>query len=119
MRTRVALAAPPAPAGFSLGAFSSRIHMVNTAPSGRSWLIREQMSLVSTIVSTTAQATVKNPKPKPTARSPVSTRMNMRMPTPQATYRARHGKVALGGPSHTASTRYTSSSVRTRTTAPE
>jgi hypothetical protein len=101
----VALTAPPLPAERSRGAWSSRIHMVNTAPSGRSWLIREQMSLVSTTVAITAHATVKKPNPKPTARSPVRTSTNTRMPTPQATYLARQGKVAFGGPSQTASTR--------------
>src|SRR6201999_2461493 len=42
IRIRVALAAPPLPVAFSRGVFSSRTHMVNTAPSGRSWLMRGQ-----------------------------------------------------------------------------
>ncbi len=79
--------------------------MAITAPSGRSWLIRAVMNLVSTMVMTKAHAVVKNVKPKPIWRSTVSTTRNTTMPTPQATYRTRHGKVARGGPSQTASTR--------------
>jgi hypothetical protein len=103
--TLVALAAPPPPAELSRGVPSSRIHMVNTAPSGRSWLIRDPMNLVSTTVMISAHATVKKPKLKPTARSPVRTSRNTRIPTPHETYLARQGKVAFGGPSQTASTR--------------
>jgi hypothetical protein len=113
--TLVALAAPPVPLEASRGAVSSRAHMVSTAVSGRSWLIREQMNLVSTTVMTRPQAIVKKPNPKPMARWMLNTMKKTRMPTPHATYRARHGKVAFGGPSQTASTRYTSSSVRTCT----
>jgi hypothetical protein len=78
---------------------------VNTAPSGRSWLIREQISRVSTIVATNAHAKVKKPTLKPMNRSTARDSTNTRIPTPQATYLARQGKVALGGPSQTASTR--------------
>ena len=83
--TRVALAAPPVPLEASLGAVSSRPHMVSTAINGRSWLIREQMNLVSTTVMTRPHAMVKKPKPKPTARWTLNTTKNTRMPTPQAT----------------------------------
>jgi len=81
--------------------------------------MREQIIRVMTTVMISAHATVKKPMSKPMNRSTPNTTKNTRMPTPQATYLARQGKVALGGPSQTASTRYTSSSVRTRTTAPQ
>ncbi len=76
-----------------------------TDPSGRSWLILAVMNLVMTMVMTKAQAVEKKPKLKPICRSTVNTSRNTGTPTPQATYLARHGKVAFGGPSHTASTR--------------
>jgi hypothetical protein len=41
----------------------------------------------------------------PNWRSMPRTTRNITVPTPHATYRARQGNVALGGPSHTASTR--------------
>ncbi len=79
--------------------------MVSTAPNGRSWLIFDVMTRVSAMVMTNAHAVEKNPNPMPICRSTASTTRNSGMPTPQATYRARHGNVALGGPNHTASTR--------------
>ena len=82
---RAALAAPPVADVFSRGAVSSRSHIVITALSGRSWLIREQMSLVSATVMTTAHAVEKNPKPIPSRRSTARTSRNTTMPTPQAT----------------------------------
>jgi hypothetical protein len=63
------------------------------------------MSLVIAIVATNPQAVEKNPKLQPTRRSTVNERRKIGMPTAQATYRARQGKVAFGGPSQTASTR--------------
>jgi len=81
----VALAAPPRDCGAHRGAVSSRNHISVTAPSGRSWLIRLQITLVVTIVTTTAQAVEKNPKPKPMRRSISNTTRNVTIPTPQAT----------------------------------
>ncbi len=60
---------------------------------------------VSAMVMTNAHAVEKKPKPMPICRSMPSTARKTGMPTPHATYRARHGKVAFGGPSQTASTR--------------
>jgi hypothetical protein len=79
--------------------------MAITALSGRSWLILAVMPLVITIVAMNPQAVEKNPKLQPTSRSTVSATRKIGMPTAQATYRARQGKVAFGGPSQTASTR--------------
>ncbi|WP_043718969.1 hypothetical protein [Kutzneria sp. 744] len=101
----MAVSAPPLPVVDCLGAVSSRTHMVITAPRGRSWLIREPTSRVMTTVITSAHATLKKPKPIPIRRSTVRVRKNTARPMPQETYRARHGNVALGGPSQTASTR--------------
>ncbi len=76
-----------------------------TAVSGRSWLIREPISRVSRMVISNAHPVEKKLKPMPSWRSTATTTRNTTIPTPQATYRARQGNVALGGPSQTASTR--------------
>ncbi len=101
----VALAAPPRLSGLFRGAVSSRSHIRVTAPRGRSASIREQINLVPTIAIITAHAVEKNPNPKPSLRSINRTSRNATIPTPHATYLARHGNVAFGGPSQTASTR--------------
>jgi hypothetical protein len=56
-----------------------------TAPSGRSWLIREHTSLVTAMVITTAQAVGKKLKGMFIRRSSSSTKRNTTIPTPQAT----------------------------------
>jgi len=75
----------------------------------------EQTNRVSTTVATSAPRGGEEAEARPIQRSTVSERRNMTTPTPHATYLPATGNVALGGPSHTASTRYTSSSVRIRT----
>jgi hypothetical protein len=63
------------------------------------------INLVITIVPMKPQAVEKNPKEMPIIRSMVNATRKIGIPTAQATYRARQGKVAFGGPSQTASTR--------------
>jgi hypothetical protein len=59
--------------------------MVRTAPRGRSWLIREQMNRVITIVATIAHAVLKKSKPSPIHRSTVKETRKTTTPTPHAT----------------------------------
>jgi hypothetical protein len=81
----VALAAPPLPSWARRGAVSSRNHITVTAPSGRSWLIRLQITLVVMIVITTAHAVEKKLNPNPILRSISSTNKKVTIPTPHAT----------------------------------
>jgi hypothetical protein len=82
---RDALAEPPLPVAVSLGAVNSRNHMTMTAPSGRSWVILEQMMRVTATVITMAQAVEKKLNPMFIRRSTASTSRNTTIPTPQAT----------------------------------
>ena len=81
----VALAAPPRASGALRGAVSSRSHIRATALSGRSWLIRLQITLVAMIVTTTAHAVEKKPNPNPIFRSIRRIIRKVTIPTPQAT----------------------------------
>lgn len=80
-----ALTAPPRTCGARRGAVSSRSHITATAPSGRSWLIRLQIILVTMIVMTTAHAVEKKLNPNPIRLSMSNTTRKVTIPTPHAT----------------------------------